>query len=497
MAQVGTGTTSHSLARDAIGLREVLFQAVTHMGPALSVAFAIALGATFAGGSLNLAVLIAMGGCLCVALCVGELSRYLPSAGGIYTYVAKGLHPSLGFLVAWGYALVEPMIAPAIFLLLGGLVAGTFNTEFGWSTGLWWPWFFVGAALIYIFNFLGVKLSTKTGTILGAFEIAVFAVLAIWLIVKAGSHNTLTVFGAGYTTIPGYKGAAGLFAASIFTILAFTGFEGAAPLAEESRDRRRTVRWAVIGSVLAVGAFYLLTTYAASVFFGPGRMQKFAAFGGGNPWDAVSREVWGAGWVLVFLAIVNSCLANANAAAIAGSRIWFSMGRVRLLPEVVSRTHPRWKSPYLALSIQFGIGLVAALVLGFKFKPLTAFGLFATVITAVIIVMYVMTNLATIVYFRREHRAEFNFLKHLVIPVLGIAFFVPGWLTAVGIPAFKFVGRLSYPLTLVGPVIAVWYVVGIVYMVYLYRRAPERIAGTAQVFAEEPRPESQPSPANV
>jgi amino acid transporter len=112
-------SSSTALAREAIGLREVLFQSITHMAPAAAVAFSIIVGANFAGGALPLSVLIALVACLCVAWCIGELARHLPSAGGMYTYVARGLHPSVGFLVAWGYALVEPLVAPLLFLIFG------------------------------------------------------------------------------------------------------------------------------------------------------------------------------------------------------------------------------------------------------------------------------------------------------------------------------------------------------------------------------------------
>ena len=106
MAQNGP---SPSLAPEAIGLREVLFQSITHMAPAAAVAFSIIVGANFAAGALPLSVIFALVGCLLVAISIGQLARRLPSAGGFYTYAARGLHPAVGFLVGWGYAFVEPL----------------------------------------------------------------------------------------------------------------------------------------------------------------------------------------------------------------------------------------------------------------------------------------------------------------------------------------------------------------------------------------------------
>ena len=86
-------TPTPGLAREAIGLREVLFQDITHMVPAAAVAFSIIVGANFAAGALPLSVLFALVGCLLVAVSIGQLARRLPSAGGFYTYAARGLHP--------------------------------------------------------------------------------------------------------------------------------------------------------------------------------------------------------------------------------------------------------------------------------------------------------------------------------------------------------------------------------------------------------------------
>src|ERR1700757_4264564 len=93
------------LRRDAIGLREVLFQSITDMAPGAAIAASIPAGAAFAGGSLPLSVIFALIACLFCAFCIGELARELPAAGSLATYAARGLHPSLGFLVAWAYAL--------------------------------------------------------------------------------------------------------------------------------------------------------------------------------------------------------------------------------------------------------------------------------------------------------------------------------------------------------------------------------------------------------
>jgi len=481
---------SAGLAPEAIGLREVLFQSITHMAPAAAVAFSIIVGAPFGAGALPLAVVLALVACLLVAVSIGQLAKHLPSAGGFYTYVSRGLHPSLGFLVAFGYALAEALVAPLLYLIFGNVVATTLNTEFGWSYDVWWMIAAVAAALfVFALGYLGIRISAETGTVLGVFEIAVFAVLAVWLIAKAGGGNTLSVFGTSHANVAEFKGFSGVAAASIFTILAFIGFEAAAPLAEEAKDPRRTIKRAVVWSALSIGLFYVLTTYAATVYFGPDKMAGFVQFGGGNPWDGLARAVWGAGWVAVFLAIANSAIANSNAGANATTRTWYALARIRLLPAAFARTHPTRRSPYVAVTAQLVVALVAALWLGNQFTPLEAFALVATIATAVVVLIYILVNLACVVFYLRERRSEFNPFLHGVVPVLGILAFVPAWFTALGIGkgVLDWVSPLPYPLSRAGLVVAIWFALGVVYLAYLYSRHPERVRETGRIFLEEPR----------
>jgi amino acid transporter len=478
--------SSPGLAREAVGLREVLFQSITHMAPAAAVAFSIVVGANFAAGALPLSVVFALIGCLLVAVSIGQLARRLPSAGGFYTYASRGLHPAVGFLVGWGYAFVEPLVAPLLYLIFGNVVASTLQQEFGWSYDTWWVVSAVAAALIvFVFGWFGVRLSTGAGTLLGLFEILVFAALAVTLIIQAGGDNDLGVFGTGFANVEGFTGMSGVIAGSVYTILAFIGFEAAAPLAEEAKDPRRTIRLAVIYSCLAIGVFYILTTYAAAVSFGPDRFAEFPKAGDGNPWDFLARGAWGAGWVLVFLAVANSAIANANASANAATRTWFAMGRIRLLPQALAHVNPRWRSPDVAVVTQLVVGVGVSLWLGLQYTPLTAFALVGTIVTAVIIVIYMVVNLACLVFYLREGRGEFNWFLHGVVPVLGIAAFVPAFLTAVGIQAFSFVSALPYPISLVGPVVGVWYAIGVVVLVLLLARQPQRLRDTGRVFVEE------------
>ncbi|OYP19049.1 amino acid permease [Streptomyces sp. FBKL.4005] len=477
------GEPSGGLRRDAIGLREVLFQSITAMAPAAAVAASIPSGAAFAGGSLPLAVLIALMACLFTASCVAELARELPAAGSVATYAARGLHPAVGFLVGWAYVFVEMLVPPLLLLQLGFTAAGTLHAE--WSAhpaDLWWPWSLAGAGVIAVAGCLGVRASARLGVVLGVFEVLVLVVFAVLLIGRAGGANTLSVFGTAHTA-DGYSGAAGVFAGSVYTVLAFAGFEAAAPLAEETRDPRRTMHRAVLGAALGIGLFYVLTTYAMTVYFGPDRFAEFGASGAAS-WEGVARASFGLFWVLVFLAVVNSTIANANACANVSTRTAFALARIRVLPGLLATLHPRHRSPVAGIAVQTAVAVAAVLGLGLAYGPVTAFLLLATVIVTVVIGVYIIVNLSCAGYFLRSGRAAVKPVRHLLFPVLGSAAFVPALLTAAGLPVFDFVTELTAPVSYAGPVVGAWMAMGAVVLLVLVRRHPERIAETARVHLD-------------
>jgi amino acid transporter len=488
---VADATHAGDLARGAVGLREVLFQSICSMAPAGAVALSIAAGAVYSGGALPLAVALALVGCLLVASSIGQLAKHLPSAGGVYTYPAEAIHSTIGFLTGWGYALVETLIGSLTMIGLGWLFGAVFHSEWNWNfTATWIAFTCIGAVTVALFNYRGVKLSARMGTILGMFEILVFVLLAIFLIVKAGSHNTLQVFTLHFATIKGYKGFSGVAAGSVFAVLAFSGFEASVPLAEEARNPRRTIGRAVLLSCLGIGIFYVFTTYAGEVFFGPARYSTIGALGGvtGSPWIALARDAWGIGWVVAFIAIQNSSFANGNAGTLAVTRTWFAMARIRLLPAPLAATHPKYKSPYVGVIVQLVLTLVISLPLGIHYGPATAFVFVATILTAVIILVYMVFNLSCLLYYLRRKRSEFNILLHGVIPVLGIIAFIPAWLAAMGIGSsfLKFVSPLAYPASLTGDIILAWFVLGVLLLVYFYMRHPERLPLMRRVFGDEP-----------
>src|SRR5918994_3913802 len=266
------------LERDAIGLPEVLFQSITHMAPAVATALSIGAATSFAGGITPLAVLFAMIAVLFTAFSMAELARHLPSAGGMYTYVGRGLGSFFVWLVAWGFALAEPLVMP---LLLGGFgfygaifLSSYLSIDFEYA---WIALAILCGLVVWWLTYRGIALSTRAGVVLGVIEIAIFLLISTLLIVNA-DENTLSVF------VPGDEGLKPAFQGMIFCLLAFIGFEAAAPLGEETEEPRRVIPRAVIWSAIVVGLFYVFNMYAATVFFGPDEMTGFYTSHDGDPW---------------------------------------------------------------------------------------------------------------------------------------------------------------------------------------------------------------------
>lgn len=472
------------LQRDAVGLMSVLFMSVTNMAPGAAVAFAILFAAPYAGGSTPLAVLLGLAVLMLVAISIGQLAKHLPSAGGLYTYNAQGLGAVTGFLVGWAFIMAEVIVAPGGFLILGSVLSGVLHTELGWPTWTWAPFGVVAAVLTWYLVYRGIRLSTSAGVILGSFELLVFLALAITLIVAAGPHNTLAVFGAHTGNA---KGWGSVIPGVLYAVFGIIGFEAAAPLGEEAREPKRTIPRAVVLSCLAIEVFYLVCYYAATVYWGPGHMTGFLGFNSGDPWSGLASKVWGLGFIAVVIALVNSGLAGSNASSTATTRVGYAMGRVGLLPRVFTTVNERYKTPTWAVHVQAVFALAYLLVLGFALHgPLNALVLQGTISTILIVAIYVLTCVSCIVYYLRAQRRHFNVLLHLVVPLIGALALIPVLLAAFGIDfAHLGITGLTYPADLAPLICLAWMVLGLILLGYFMVRDRSRIAETRRVLTEE------------
>jgi amino acid transporter len=473
------------LEGNAIGLREVVFQSICSMAPGAAIAASIPFGSPLAGGALPLAVLFAFIGILFTASSIGQLAKHIPAAGSVATYSAIGLRPWVGYLVGWAYAAVEVLIVPLVMLQLGYTVAGEWNANSkGFPLGSWWVFMTLGTLLVCFLVYRGVRTSAKVGTWLGFFEIAVFVLLGVFLVFKAGHNNTLSVFTTAHANAKGFHGWSGVIAGSVFTLLAFSGFEAAAPLAEESKDPRKNVPKAIMIATVSIAAVYIFTTYAATVVFGPDRFKDFAGYNNGVPWDGLAKGASGIFYVLVIIAIVNSTIANANAGANVFTRTAYAFGRVGAFPRSLANLDAKYKSPRNALLLQLIVGLALGLGLGFKYTPQVAFGIVATGLVVIVVLVYIVANIACIGYYAKHRKEERHLFLHIIVPVIGVLFLIPGFLNAAGItgiPGLGFIVSLAKPLSYAAYFMALWMAVGVITLFILKKRNPKAIEEVATI----------------
>ncbi len=468
-----------TLRRNAIGLPGVLFQSITTMAPASAVSFSLGAAVGFTGGALPLAVLIALIVCSFIALNIGSLAKYLPSAGGFFTYVSRSLGSQAGWMTGWLFSLAYLLVVPLQLLVLGPVMDGFVQQYFHLSFGAngWAVWAMVFAIIIFALTYFGIKVSADTGVVLGAIEIAVFVLLSIWLIVTAGNGNTTATFNPASSTETGpvLGSWQGILHGMIFAFLAFIGFESSAPLAEEAHNPRRTVPRAILLAAISIGVFYVFCSYAGVVGWGFNKIATYPT--DPNPWGTMANRVWGVFAFVAILAILNSALANSNAGVNAVTRVLYSTGRTKTLPSQLAHVN-RFRVPDVAIIFTMIVGVVLTLWPGFVYGPSTAFALLGTIITILILVVYMAACLAVPFFYVREHRQEFSVVRHVLLPA------VPFIVLIFPILA-QFIPAPSYPLNLAGPICAAWFVLGLIIVAFLSLGAPEALARTNKVYLEE------------
>jgi amino acid transporter len=474
------------LREHSIGLPQVLFQSITHMAPAAAVAYSIYISVPDARQALPLSVGLALIACICAATAIGQLAKLFPSAGGMYTYAAGSLGSWAGFLVAWLFILFEPLVAPFLYLEFGWAMGEVMKNEVGWDyTGQWWIWVVLMTVIVFLLTYRDIRLSTTAGVILGAFEIGIFGALALWMLLSNAGDLNVQPFNPNHAQ----GDWSGVFKGMVFAILAFIGFEAAAPLGEEAKNPRRTVPRAVVGSAIAIGLFYVLCSYAW--VFGAGFNNFVDQATGADPWRNLGKVFWSTGWILVFLAICNSIAANSNAAVNAGTRVFYALARNGLAPRPLAHTHPRFKTPHVAIIWMSAFALVLSLLFGWKWGPLIGFAMIATIAVPVVILVYMVVSIGCIRYYLGPGRSSFNPLLHLVLPIAGIVlFFFPLYYQYYEAPP-------TYPIKNANWVALAWTLLGIVLTIWLATSRRDKLRDMQRVYVEDETiaPELSAAPA--
>src|SRR5258706_8204759 len=125
------------LKAGALSLPEALMQSVTTIAPAIAALFFTPAVVGFAGITSPLAYPIAFVITLLLGIVLVQFTRKMPSAGGYYTFISRSIHPRVGWLVAWLFALYAPTVAGIVSLYMGNIL----QQELQANWHLNWPWF--------------------------------------------------------------------------------------------------------------------------------------------------------------------------------------------------------------------------------------------------------------------------------------------------------------------------------------------------------------------
>jgi amino acid transporter len=399
------------LKAGALGLPAVVMQGVTTIAPAIAILYSFQFIVSLAGVAAPWVYVAALVIVLMTAVSLVSLARAFPSAGSYYTFVSRTVHPRAGFLSGWVYILYAPPVSGTILCFMGWVMETEINAAYG--TDIKWYWWALGGGAIVTFAvYRGIELSGKALLLFGAAEVVLVLLLSLWGFFDPGK--------GGFSFAPLNPGNAtslyGFYLAVVFSIFAYTGWEGIAPLAEESKNPRRNVPLGIYMSIAILGVLFILCFWGMLVGWGVNDVAGLTASKELPPFVLAHRFMGGA-WILVLIALANSTLAVSIACSNISSRIWYAMGRSGALPKQFAYVHPKYKTPWNALHLQTLFLVVVAFIVGNILGPDVIWFWFGFVITLSVVFVYSMANLGNFLYHWREKRSEFNPITQALFPL--------------------------------------------------------------------------------
>jgi amino acid transporter len=400
----------------ALGLTGALMQNITGIAPAITAFFYTATIVGFTGAISPFAYFLGFLVVLALGMCLVQMARLFPSAGGYFTYVSRTLGPRSGFLTGWAYTLYSPIIAGPILAFFGSILQGELQTNYGINFP-WWAFALVAIPVIAVLGLYGIKLSVRTIVFLGALEFLIVLALGLSGLISPGPGGfTFRVFDPSFN--PGHLAtASGFMLAIVFSVQGLTGWESAAPLAEETSNPRRNVPIATMASIAITGVMVVVVIWGQIIGWGWSVLGKLPS-SAELPALVIAHRVWGAAWFFALAAMFTSVMAASLATQNVATRMWYGMARSGALPSVLATVSPKRKTPSVAIGLQFLISMGLGLGLGALIGPAKSFILlvgFCLVIA--VIFVYSMGNIGVVVHYWRHRHGEFNWILHFLFPV--------------------------------------------------------------------------------
>jgi amino acid transporter len=415
------------LKSGAVGLAGAVMQNITHIAPAIAAFFFTQTLVTNAGGQAPLAYLVGLIIVIPLGVCLMELAKKFPSAGGYFTYVSRTLGPTMGFLTAWVFVLYSPVVAGPSLAVLGQILQDELSSNYG-ITFPWWVAVVIGVPLVTWAGYTGISFSIKWIVAVGLAEFLIVLALGLTGLANPGPGGfSVAPFTTSFNP-GGIATASGFFIVVVLTVQGLTGWEAAVPLAEETENPRRNVPRSIMASILIIGVMLVIAQWGQVVGWGTDDLPNLIK-SSEVPALVIAHRVWGGMWWLTLLAMITSVLGASLACQNVATRMWYSMGRVGVLPKSFGQVHPTRKTPTTAVTAQ----LILSVVLGFGGPWLMAqingkqdgwgdpwaffIFLIAFVLVLGVIFVYVSANVGLLVYFWTKARDEFSWIKHFIFPV--------------------------------------------------------------------------------
>jgi APA family basic amino acid/polyamine antiporter len=331
-----------------------------------SIYYALGVTAAFALGLTPVAFVVSGLIFAATAATYAEATVMFPEAGGSSSFARHAFNELVSFVAAWGQ-----MLNYTITVAISAFFVPHYLAVF-------WPWLgdspgdiIGGAALIValaLINIRGTEESAKLNLILAIADLATQVVLVGIGIVLVLSP-TILVDNVHLGVAPTWSD----FALGIAVgMIAYTGIETISNMAEEAKDAARTIPHSVGLVVAAVLGLYLLIPIVAlsamPVVHHGG--EYTTALGSKFADDPILGIVENLGlshgpteilryYVGVLAAVI--LLIATNAGLIGVSRLTYSMGQHRQLPEALRQVHPKYRTPYIAILIFGAIAIVTLL----------------------------------------------------------------------------------------------------------------------------------------
>jgi amino acid transporter len=282
------------------------------------------------------------------ALCYAELATAFPSAGGEYHFLQRAFGRSLAFLYGWARMTVIVAGSIAVFAYLFGDYLSRVINLGPHSSAIW-------AALVVVVltavNYRGIREGKATQNVFTVLEVGGLVLIIVAGLFFAAPPAAAVPAVAGADQ-PWYMGA-GIGSAMIFVLFTYGGWNDAAYISAEVRNRDRNMVRALLIAISVVALLYVLVNFAYLKGLGYDQMARSNAVAAD-----LLKAVWGpTGEKVIAIMIAIAALTSVNGSMIVGARSNYALGRDWPMLSYLGQWHEASGSPRNAMLVQGAIAL--------------------------------------------------------------------------------------------------------------------------------------------